>query len=100
MVRSYRVRITETAERDLQEIQQWIAESHPTTAVRFLNELYSHTHTLQRFPERCPFIRENKFLRKPYRHLVHKKYRIIFRVEKKTVYIVRVIHGSRRLRKI
>lgn len=100
MARKYHVRIAASAERDITEIRDWIAKDHPITAESFINELYDHTKTLEQFAERCPPIRENVSLKKSYRHLIHKKYRIIFRVVKNNVYIVRVLHGSRRLQKL
>ena len=49
------------------------------------------------FPERCPLIPENEILGTRYRHLLYGNYRTVFRIERKTVYLIRVIHGARLL---
>ncbi|MBU1299855.1 MAG: type II toxin-antitoxin system RelE/ParE family toxin [Bacteroidetes bacterium] len=48
-------------------------------------------------PERCPYIPENIFFGTNYRHLIHKKYRAIYKINNADVYILRVVHGSKLL---
>jgi toxin ParE1/3/4 len=76
----FKVEITPAAERDVEEI--WIEEQ---------------IDTLEQLPERCPLIPENEQLGTSYRHLLHGAYRTIFRINGKTVYILRIIHGTRLL---
>jgi plasmid stabilization system protein ParE len=97
MAKRYRVNITKKAEEDLQEIWKRIAKNYPLNAARFVEALYARANTLELFPERCPRIRENLFLEKEYRHLLYKKYRIIFSIDGDTVNIIRVVHGARLL---
>ncbi len=54
--------------------------------------------TLERFPERCAFARELKYLDEDLRQLVFKSHRIVFAVakEEKCVHVVYVRHASRR----
>jgi hypothetical protein len=52
---------------------------------------------LETSPERCPYINENTFFGTNYRHLIHKKYRAIFKIDKNYVYIIRVVHGAKLL---
>jgi plasmid stabilization system protein ParE len=97
MPAKFHVRITRTAERDLEEAWTFIAQDSPEEAERFIRRLEEHIETLERFPERCPLIPENEILGSRYRHLLHGDYRTILRIAGKTVYVLRIIHGSRLL---
>jgi len=89
----YRVRITAAAQRDVKSIHDYIAENAPRTADSWIDEL----QTLEQFPTRCAVIPEATELGREYRHLIHGRYRTIFRVEGRVVWIVRVIHGAQLL---
>ena len=89
----FRVRITRTAERDVEEIWNFVAQDSPEAAERFIGRLEEHIETLERFPERCPLIPENEILRTHYRHLLYGNYRAVFRIVRKTVYVLRIIGG-------
>jgi len=93
----FRVRITRTAERDVEEIWNFIAQDSPEAAERFIGRLEEHIETSERFPKRCPLIPENEILRTHYRHLLYGNYRAVFRIVRKTVYVLRIIHGARLL---
>lgn len=89
--------MTQLAQKDLEKIYDYIAADSNENAARFILELEKKVNSLGTFPERQPLIAENKYFGTDYRHLVHKKYRIIYRISKKTVYILRVIHGAKLL---
>jgi toxin ParE1/3/4 len=94
----YLVSFSKAAETDTEEIWTYIAADSPENAGRFLQHLEEHIETLGRFPERCSLIRENAAWGTSYRHLIEGDYRIIFRISSnKTVYIVRIVRGSRLL---
>lgn len=97
MAAAFRVEITPTAERDIEAIWDYIAQDSPEHALAFISALEHQLQTLERFPERCPLIPENEILGTSYRHLLHGRYRTIFRITGKTVVILRVIHGARLL---
>jgi toxin ParE1/3/4 len=97
MPAKFRVRITRTVERDIEEAWSFIAEDSAEEAEKFIHRLEEQVKTLESLPERCPLIPENEILGTHYRHLLHGNYRTVFRVARKTVYILRVIHGSRLL---
>jgi plasmid stabilization system protein ParE len=97
MPKKFRVEITRTAEQDITEIFEYISHDSPARAGRFILALESHTKTLESFPQRCPLIPEAKHFALTYRHLIHGDYRIIFRIENSTVYILRMFHSSRLL---
>jgi toxin ParE1/3/4 len=97
MPAKFRVRITRAAERDIEEAWSFIANDSAEEAERFVRRLEGQIETLETFPERCPLIPENEMLGTRYRHLLYGDYRSVFRIAGKTVYVLRVIHGSRLL---
>ena len=93
----YRAEITRVAEADLEEIWIFIAADSAEAADRFLSQIEEKIGDLERMPNRCSLIPENSQLQASYRHMLIDDYRIIFRVEASTVYILRIIHGNRLL---
>jgi toxin ParE1/3/4 len=97
MPAKFHVRISQSAERDIEGIWSFIAGDSVDNAKNFIARMERQIETLENFPERCPLIPENEILGTRYRHLLFGKYRTIFRVAGKTVYVMRVIHGARLL---
>ena len=97
MPAKYRVEITKTAERDVEDIWDHIAADSVENASRFVIHLEKSIGTLERVPNRCPAIPENELLGTEYRHLILGDYRLIFRVKTTTVYVLRIVHGNRLL---
>jgi len=93
----YHVEITQTAEGDVDEIWTHISADSVENATRFVNQLEEKIGTLERMPQRCPAIPENKLLGTQYRHLILGDYRVIFRVEASTVFVLRIVQGNRLL---
>jgi len=97
MPKKFNVDITATAEDDVTEIWQYIAQDNPDAATAFVLRLEEQIGTLERFPGRCPLVRENELLGTAYRHLVYGNYRTIFKIIESRVIIMRVLHGARLL---
>jgi len=97
MPAKFRVRIPRAAERDIEEPWNFITHDSPEEANKFVRRLEEQIKTLETFPERCPLIPENEILGTRYRHLLYGNYRSVFRIARKTVYVLRVIHGVRLL---
>lgn len=93
----FQVRISKSAETDIEKIWTFIAEDSLSEARRFVAHLENQVSTLEQFPARCALIRENELLGTRYRHLLYGNYRTVFRVSGKTVYVLRVVHGARLL---
>jgi plasmid stabilization system protein ParE len=91
----YRVEITQTAENDLHEIWGHIAADSMEQATRFVLQIEEKAGTLERMPNRCPLIPESELLGSDYRHLILGDYRLIFRISMSTVFVLRIVHGSR-----
>ena len=94
MTKRYKVNLTQLAQKDLEQFYYYIAADSMNTATNFVLELEKKIYSLDTFPERNPLIAENEFFATDYRHLIYKKYRIIYRISEKAVFILRVIHGA------
>ena len=94
MKKRYEVNLTQHAQDDLEKIY-YIAADNPNNAANFVLQLEKKVYLLNTFPERHPLILENEFFGTDYRHLVYKKYRIIYRVIGDSVFILRIIHGAK-----
>jgi toxin ParE1/3/4 len=89
------VEITPSAEADIAEIWDYVAQDSPANAKAFVLALEAQIASLEKFPDRCARIPENEILGASYRHLIHGPYRTIFRIAGSRVVILRVIHGAR-----
>ena len=94
MRRRYKLYITDTAQHDLEQIFYYIAQDSLHNADLFVSELESKAYSLETLPERQPLIPENEYFGTDYRHLVHRKYRIIYRIADNEVFILRILHGA------
>ena len=80
----FHVKIARRAEIDLEEIWDYIAADSVENATRFIVELETRMKTLSYSPRRCSLIPENEILGTPYRHLIIRKYRVVFRISRNT----------------
>jgi plasmid stabilization system protein ParE len=97
MPRRYRVYITDTAQLDLEQVFYYVAQDSLQIAERFVSELEAKVYSLETLPERQPLIPENEYFGTDYRHLIHRKYRIVYRIADGDVFILRIIHGAKLL---
>jgi len=97
VVKKYKISITDNAQNDLEHIFFYIAADSINNAKKFILELEKKVCSLETFPERFAYISENIYFETHYRHLIYKKYRVIYKIESNSVYILRVIHGSKLL---
>ncbi len=100
MTTNYKVKITKTAENDIEKIWLYISKDSFQNAEEFINPENSgedQKQTLEKFPNKCPVIPESDLLGIEYRNLIIGNYRIIFKVEKNAVYIMRALHGAKLL---
>lgn len=97
MAKKYKVNITRNAQNDLEHIFFYIAADNINNAKKFILELEEKIYSLDSFPERFAYIPENNFFGTSYRHIIHKKYRAIYKITNDSIYILRVIHGAKLL---
>lgn len=93
----YQVEITTVATKDIKEIWKYIQQDNQSAADHFIHQLVEQIESLSVHPERCAAIPENEILKTQYKHLIYKQYRTIFKINKNTVYILRIIHGAKLL---
>jgi toxin ParE1/3/4 len=81
------------AERDLEDIADWIARDNPERAESFVVELIRTCKSIRRAPRSYPFADRN---RDPtLRRRVYASYLIFFDIGTKEVEILHVVHGAR-----
>ena len=90
------VRWTQRARDDLREIHDFIARDSPRAAEALGERLLTATERLALFPESGRVVPEFPAL--GYREIIVSSYRVLYRLEGNTVWIVAVVHGRRVLR--
>ena len=92
---SYRILITSRALNDLREIRDYIAKNSPDNAARFLQRTLEKFDLIEESPESHPKAPEDAIVPYTLRQYVMKPYRILYRVDGKSVQILHVRHGAR-----
>jgi plasmid stabilization system protein ParE len=99
---SYRITITQVAERDIRQALTWWRDNRSSEqAERWYNKIYPAIATLSKQPDRCPLAPETDLLPTGLRQLhfgVSRKatHRIVFTIEGQEVKVVRVRHFAQR----
>lgn len=91
-----RIRWSDIAEADLDQLYDYIARDVPYYAEQFVDRLIEAVSVLQDHPRlgrRVPEAEE----REDVRELIFQSYRVIYLLEAEQVHILTVIHGSRDL---
>lgn len=94
-MKTYGVTVTDGAWADLRAAVDFIAADAPDRAADWLEAALAAMGSLEQFPHRCPTAPEQSLFSGEIRQLLHRPYRIIFRVEATKVTILRVRHGAR-----
>ncbi|MGJ8694675.1 MAG: type II toxin-antitoxin system RelE/ParE family toxin [Verrucomicrobiaceae bacterium] len=97
----YEIVFSPTALEDLESTLTWLAGEAPEKVAEWYEAIKTHIETLRQLPEAHPLAPENGLwgneeLRQLLFQAFPSKYRIIFSVNKKTVQILSIRHGSRR----
>jgi toxin ParE1/3/4 len=96
-LKRYEVLLTEDAQKDIEGIHQFLAESDsPAAAERVLDRLVEVAESLAAFPERGAFPRELETLgMRDFRQVFFKPYRVIYRIRDRSVFIYLIADGRR-----
>lgn len=97
MAKKYKVNISHNAQNDLEHIFYYIAADSVNNAKKFILELEEKIYSLDTSPERFAYIPENHYFGTNYRHITHEKYRVLYKIDINSVYILRVIHSAKLL---
>lgn len=89
--------LTEDAERDLEELYDYVAEHDtPTKAAHILDRIEAALEKLSTFPERGAHPKELLALGiRDYRQTYFKPYRMIYRIIERRVYVYLIVDGRR-----
>jgi len=88
----YSVIFTRSAEDDLDAIAEFIARDNPRAAHEWIATIKDRIDSLSSHPERN---RRRPQLGRGYRILVVGTYLVVYRIERDSVYVMRVFQGSR-----
>lgn len=91
-----RVRWTDSARRDLQEIATWIARDRPQTAREVVTALRASVRHLAEYPQLGRIVPE--IGAESLRERVVTPWRILYRLHEREIVILAVVHGRRELR--
>ena len=101
MRKKYDVIWSETSEKDLMGIVEYIAADSPSNAFEIFKEIKKKASSLYTFPDRGRIVPELQdqgiFL---YRELIVPPWRMIYRISKKTVYILSVLDSRQNVEDI
>ena len=94
----FRVDVTQVAKDQIRQIYIQYKQEFPSLADSWFIGLFKTLDTLKQFPNRCPLAPENDEFEDEVRQLLYGKrrnaYRILFTVQKGTVYVLHVRHHA------
>jgi toxin ParE1/3/4 len=92
------VRVLRRAQRDLQQIYDFIVREAPREADPFIDGLLDAIESLSTMSERGASPRDEALKRQGYRFLVHGNFLVFYKVTPRQVRVYRVLRGSRAYR--
>ncbi len=98
---NYQIIWTKSAEFDLETIIEYIKVENIEKAKRIFFEIKNQCNNLSTFPKSKRIVPELLQIGiSKYRELIYKRWRIIYKIDKNTIFIVAVIDSSRNLEDI
>lgn len=91
----YKIKIYPSAQRDLQEIADYLNTLSPEAALRYYDQIVSEIASLSSMPMRCPHPRDLSLAAKGYRYLTVQNYLVFYIVSDDTVQIRRILYAKR-----
>lgn len=91
----YKIRIYPSAQRDLQEIVDYLNTLSADTALRYYDLIVSEISSLSTMPLRFPHPRDLSLAAKGYRYITVKNYLVFYIVSGDTVQIHRILYARR-----
>ena len=96
MTRRWTVRHLRPAQRDLEDILDYISRDDPVAAQALVNEIDRSLGRLARFPKSGAQPQDERLRRIGYRVLRVRDYLAFYLIRGRTVQVRRIIHGARR----
>ncbi len=91
----FKIKIYKSAERDLEDIVDYINTLSPVAAIKQYDNLIDKIGTLVEMPERCSLLKDTNLRLKGYRGLVVDNYLIFFVIRNDTVQVRRILYNKR-----
>jgi addiction module RelE/StbE family toxin len=101
MKKAYEVRWSDTSEKDLISIMEYIARDSPSLAFEKFKEIKQKASTLYTYPGRgriVPELQEQGIMQ--YRELIISPWRVIYRISKKSVYVLSLLDSRQNVEDI
>ena len=95
MTASLEIRYLATAERDLDDIFEYIMKDSPGVAASLLEEIDRSISHLSRNPELGVVPKDDRLKKLGYRVLIIRKYLVFYIVKNEFIQIRRILHGAR-----
>ncbi len=92
------VRVLRRAQRDLQQIYEYVAREAPLRSDSFIDGLVDAIESLDELSERGASPRDSLLRQRGYRHLEHREYLIFYKVLQRQVRVYRIVHAKRAYR--
>lgn len=92
----FKIRYLSTAQKDLDEIFDYIVRDKPSAAISLLEKFDRSISQLADNPEIGVVPKDDRLDKLGYRMLIVEKYLVFYIVKTKTVQIRRIIHGARK----
>jgi len=95
------VRMTRSAENDLNEIVEYIYQNNPRTALIIMEKIIAKINTLDHFPNRGSYVSELLARNvKEYRQITEEPWKIYYNVDDNIVNVMAIIDSRRNLKDI
>jgi plasmid stabilization system protein ParE len=101
MKKVYEVRWSDTSEKDLISIIEYIARDSPSLTFEKFKEMKQKASTLYTYPDRgriVPELQEQGIMQ--YRELIISPWRVIYRISKKSVYVLSLLDSRQNVEDI
>ena len=91
----YKVRISKSAKRDLEEIIEYLNTLSQIAALKQYDHIIEKISSLSEMPDRCTLLKNPYLQVKGYRTLIVDNYLVFFIIKGDTVQIRRILYGRR-----
>lgn len=92
----FKVNLTGPALADADDAFQWLLDQAPDAAFQWYEGLLDAVATLAHNPFRCPLATEAVLFDSEIHQLFYGRYRILFTISGRTVFVLHIRHGARR----
>ncbi len=100
-MKHYKVQWTKSAKTDLESILEYIKMDSTSTAKKIFFEIQKQCENLYYFPLKYRIVPELQQIGiVKYKELIYKRWRIVYKIEEKTVYILLIADSNRNLEDI